>query len=67
MYRYINVNLCNPEDIEKFDGCVSAITIIDPETGEILVKTGETLTAEKMVRMHTHHGADYVIVHAPKN
>ena len=67
MNRYINVNLGNPEDIEKFDGCVSAIIIIDPETGEILVRAGETLTAEKMVRMCTHHGADYVTVHAPKN
>ena len=67
MNSYINVNLGNPEDIEKFDGCVSAITIIDPETGEILVRAGETLTAEKMVRMYIYHGADYMIVRAPKN
>ena len=67
MNRYINVDLGNPEDIEKFDGCVSAITIIDPETGEILVRAGETLTEEKMVRMYIHHGVDYVSVRAPKN
>ena len=66
MNRYINVNLGDPEDIEKFDGCISAITITDPETGEILVRSGETLTEEKMVRIYIYHGADYVIVRAPK-
>ena len=67
MNRYINVNLGNPEDIEKFDGCVSAITITDPETGKILVRSGETLTTERMVHIYIYHGADYVTVLAPKN